>query len=81
MPHPGEIYISSVSQGNRIIQICEDYEPPKRKKGIVYRYLDTPSEVFGSYADINVFNTDFSEIFEGNLSKYQGLIKQKIKFY
>ena len=81
MPEVGEIYISPPSQGNRIIQICYSYEPPKPKKGIVYRYLDTPTEIFGSYATLEVFNQDFSEISRNDLEKYSHIIKQKILNY
>ena len=48
---PGEIYISTFEQGNRIVQICEKYECPWKRKNIVYRYLDTPGACFAGYQD------------------------------
>ena len=81
MPKPGQIYISPRNQGSRIIQICEYHEPPKPKKGIVYRYLDTDDIIFGGYASLDIFNQDFSEISINDLNKYSNMIKQKINNY
>lgn len=78
---PGEIYISTYEQGNRIIQICEKYECPWKRKNIVYRYLDTPGPCFGGYQDETEFRKDFSTVEPSNISKYSSLITQPINNY
>jgi hypothetical protein len=78
---PGEIYISTYEQGNRIIQICEKYECPRKRKNIVYRYLDTPDTCFGGYQDETEFRKDFSAVEPSNISKYSNIITQPINNY
>jgi len=78
---PGEIYISTYEQGKRIIQICEKYECPRKRKNIVYRYLDTPNTCYGGYQCETEFRKQFFIVEPSTISKYSDIITQPINNY